>query len=415
MMKLSTFMGKLHTASVLKTVYCLGMYGHYLTPVILAAKIKQYPAWYTAARISRLSALTMKGYFCFDCVNMIKGILWGWWGDNDSPTGGANYGTHGVPDTNANGYFARCKNKSTNFKNITVGAMVWIEGHIGVYKGNGEVYETTYRWDDGVQITGMHNLGDYRTKSRRWASWGLSPDIDYASVLPDADPETPADEDINPAGDQFIHPDDAVNPNDVIVPHSGEIIIEGFKPSGFRPLGAAVLYTCAESDLIDSFPPLMDGSKNPVPDGAICEVLNPATRQYSNIYRMGFNRWWKYGNDINYLMWNDYPNSPLSFELYPVQIIAFDYFTSAVSLLMIKEDLYKKYVFFGGHVSLTGRKVERVVGKISKLINGAWTTPIDMNAQSWTVVSVKESTRNIYETKTGIGVWFEKTSGVMPS
>lgn len=411
-MKLSSFMAKLHTASVLKTVYALGMYGHYLTPVIITAKIAQYPAWYTPTRISRLAALTTKGYFAFDCVNMIKGILWGWWGDNASATGGAKYLTNGVPDLNANAYFNRCKGRSTNFKNIRIGAMVWIEGHIGVYAGNGEVYETTYRWDDGVQITGMHNLGDYRTKSRRWAAWALSPDIDYTDAMVDDNDTTNNDEDTNPAGDQFIHPDDAVNPNDPIKPHAGGGTVETFKPTGFRPLGAAVLYTCTQADLVNAFPPVTDGNNNPVPDGSICEVGNIPTRQFANIYRMAFGRWWKYGNDVNYIMWDGYPNSPLSFELYPVQMIGFDYFTSTITLMMMKETLYKKYSFTGGHVSLTNRKTERVIGKVSKLIDGAWATPIDYNALSWTVVSMKESTHDVFTAKTGTAIWFNKTVGV---
>ena len=39
--------------------------------------------------------------FGFDCVCLIKGVLWGWIGDKSKPYGGAKYASNGVPDINA--------------------------------------------------------------------------------------------------------------------------------------------------------------------------------------------------------------------------------------------------------------------------------------------------------------------------
>lgn len=46
-----------------------------------------------------------------------------------------------------------CKNVSTDFSRIEVGEAVWMEGHIGVYIGDGLAVECTPCWDNKVQIT----------------------------------------------------------------------------------------------------------------------------------------------------------------------------------------------------------------------------------------------------------------------
>ena len=119
--------------------------------------------------------------FGFDCVNLIKGILWGWNADINKTYGGAVYGSNGVPDTNANGMFHNnCYDKTTDFSNIIPGEFVWMEGHIGVYIGDNLVIECTPIWKDGVQITGLGNKGGksgYNT--RTWTQHGKSNFIEY--------------------------------------------------------------------------------------------------------------------------------------------------------------------------------------------------------------------------------------------
>ena len=129
--------------------------------------------------------------FGFDCVNLIKGILWGWNGDVNATYGGAVYASNGVPDTNANGMFWDCcYEQSNDFRNIIPGEFVWMEGHIGVYIGDGFVVECTPIWKDGVQITALGNIGSkegYAT--RTWTSHGKCKFIDYSDQPEPPKPE----------------------------------------------------------------------------------------------------------------------------------------------------------------------------------------------------------------------------------
>ena len=58
--------------------------------------------------------------FGFDCVCLIKGILWGWNGDKNKPYGGAAYTSNNVPDINASQMINSCKDLSTDFSKIEI-------------------------------------------------------------------------------------------------------------------------------------------------------------------------------------------------------------------------------------------------------------------------------------------------------
>ena len=72
-----------------KTVYANGMFGHLISEEIISQKAQQLPGWYTASRQADLRELIGKEYFGFDCVCLVKGILWGWNGDVSKKYGGA--------------------------------------------------------------------------------------------------------------------------------------------------------------------------------------------------------------------------------------------------------------------------------------------------------------------------------------
>ena len=55
-----------------KTVYMLGCFGSPVTSQLIASKAKQLPMWYTSEKQAQLRKLIGKGYFAFDCVNLIK-------------------------------------------------------------------------------------------------------------------------------------------------------------------------------------------------------------------------------------------------------------------------------------------------------------------------------------------------------
>lgn len=164
-----------------KTVYMWGCFGHPVTEAIIKEKASQYPSWYTSAKQAELRKLIGKGYFGFDCVNLTKGLLWGWNGSQTSYTGGAKYNTNGVPDVSANGMITKCKDVSTTgWKDMEIGEGLWMDGHWGLYIGDGLAVECTPAWKNGVQITAVGNIGakaGYNT--RTWTKHGKLPYITY--------------------------------------------------------------------------------------------------------------------------------------------------------------------------------------------------------------------------------------------
>lgn len=171
-----------------KTTYMWGVFGSLVTDSKINEKKKQYPNHYTADKLSRLKALVGTETFAFDCVGLIKALLWGWNGDTTHPHGGARYQSGDVPDLGANTLFARCEGQTTDFKTIQVGEAVWLHGHIGIYIGNGIVVESTPSWNDGVQFTACWNIGTIAgMKGRAWSKHGKLPWIDYTAqqVLPE--------------------------------------------------------------------------------------------------------------------------------------------------------------------------------------------------------------------------------------
>ena len=116
--------------------------------------------------------------FGFDCVNLIKAVLWGWDGDKSKTYGGAKYVTNGVPDISADGMIAKCQNVSTDFSKIAIGEAVWMPGHIGIYIGNGLAIECTPAWKNCVQITSC-NCTKNGYNRRDWLQHGKLPYITY--------------------------------------------------------------------------------------------------------------------------------------------------------------------------------------------------------------------------------------------
>lgn len=121
----------------------------------------------------------------FDCVILIKAILWGWNGNKNHAHGGANYGSNGVYDDNTEGLIARCKNVSTDFSNITPGEVLWMQGHVGVYIGNGQVIECTAGWESKVLYSQIDSKGRRTRNGSQIYSWqkhGKLPYIEYVST-----------------------------------------------------------------------------------------------------------------------------------------------------------------------------------------------------------------------------------------
>ena len=177
-----------------KTIYMYACYGFQVTTETIKRKAEQnLNGWYTAKNIKKLEAVANEHppVWGFDCVNLIKGVLWGWTGNPEKEKGGAVYASNGIPDTNADGMIARCSGVTDDFSHIAVGEAVWMQGHIGVYIGDGMAVECTSRWDDGVQITAVWNIGKIANMNgRKWTKHGKLPHVDYGDA-PAEDVEYP--------------------------------------------------------------------------------------------------------------------------------------------------------------------------------------------------------------------------------
>lgn len=122
--------------------------------------------------------------FGFDCVNLIKGVLWGWNGDTKKTYGGAVYKSNGVPDVSADGFIKLCENVSTDFSTIKVGECVWLKGHVGVYIGNGIVVECSPKWENRVQLSWLGNIPQYKKGNYRvWTKHGFIPYVEYGDLV----------------------------------------------------------------------------------------------------------------------------------------------------------------------------------------------------------------------------------------
>lgn len=164
-----------------KTLYVKGCFGAPLNANNKARYTNNNSYNKKAERTKKINAATA-GTFGFDCVCLIKGILWGWSGDTSKVYGGAVYGSNGVPDINDEQMIKVCKDVSTDFSNIQVGEVVWMSGHIGLYVGNGLAVECTPIWADGVQITAVHNIGKKSGyNGRTWTKHGKLPYVEYST------------------------------------------------------------------------------------------------------------------------------------------------------------------------------------------------------------------------------------------
>ena len=163
-----------------KTLYVMGCFGSPMNETNKTRYCNNHDYNKKAERTKMIKNATADT-FGFDCVNLIKGILWGWCGDVNATYGGAKYNTNGVPDTNADGMIAQCSNLSTDFSKIEIGEAVWLKGHIGVYIGDGLAVECTPSWKNCVQITACNcNKNGYNR--RNWTKHGKLPYITYEST-----------------------------------------------------------------------------------------------------------------------------------------------------------------------------------------------------------------------------------------
>lgn len=165
-----------------KTAYVWGAFGWPMTKAAKDRIIAEYSYNREPAHKAAINMLS-PDTFGFDCVNLIKAILWGWNGDKSKNYGGAKYDTKVCPDIGANTMITKCNNvKTSGWETMTPGEVVWLSGHIGIYVGDSLVVEATPRWSGGVQVSALGNIGGKPGyNSRTWSRHGFLPYITYVT------------------------------------------------------------------------------------------------------------------------------------------------------------------------------------------------------------------------------------------
>lgn len=154
------FCKKVHAAG---WVYWYGTYGKPCTQKLYESKRKQYPAHYTDARAAGYRKDIAAGKRCADCVGMIKAFFW---------TGGVFgaepvYRSNNCPDVSANGMIKLCAETGRiGIIPEEPGLVVWKDGHIGVYIGDGYT----------IEMRGFnYDCVKRRVKDGPWTKWGRLP------------------------------------------------------------------------------------------------------------------------------------------------------------------------------------------------------------------------------------------------
>lgn len=180
-MKVEDFIKKLQfVCDECKTLYVMGCFGAPLNKTN-KKRYKTNHVYNTSAVRQNMIEKATVDTFGFDCVNLIKGIMWGFVGDKTKTYGGAKYATNNVPDVSADGMIGICKEVKTNgWDNIVPGEAVWTKRHIGVYIGDGKVIECSPKWSNNVQYSNLGNIKKYKTGHYRvWTKHGKFPFIEY--------------------------------------------------------------------------------------------------------------------------------------------------------------------------------------------------------------------------------------------
>lgn len=145
--------------------YWYGTFGNKATSDLLQRKTVQYPQHYQQARMDKYKK--QLGCRVHDCVGLIKGYLWS--ENTDSvPVYNANQ------DVSANGMLKSCKERGRIHTMPEIpGILVFMPGHVGIYRGGGKV----------IEARGFHyGVVETKLSERPWENWGKCPWIKYPSA-----------------------------------------------------------------------------------------------------------------------------------------------------------------------------------------------------------------------------------------
>lgn len=148
-----------------KTLYGWGTYGSVATDVLINAKSKQYPSRYSLTRKTYLYGQCDGVTRLCDCCGLVKNYFFGGWD---------KFKYSSEWDKNVSMWKTACgKTYKIDTLPETKGVALFKSGHMGVYAGNGYVYECTLSNDwkkDGVIKSRLNDTD--------WVEWGYLP-IEY--------------------------------------------------------------------------------------------------------------------------------------------------------------------------------------------------------------------------------------------
>ncbi len=144
--------------------YVWGTYGHVLTRSLFDSKLTQYPEG--VGNYAGFIQANWLGRRTADCVGLVKGYCW-----FDPEAQSIGYEVNGMPDIGTEQMINWCEESgSMDTMPEIPGLLLWMDGHVGIYIGNGYAIEAMGTESGVVQTT----LAD-----RGWAKWGKLPCIEY--------------------------------------------------------------------------------------------------------------------------------------------------------------------------------------------------------------------------------------------
>ena len=172
------FVDKLILALHSNNIYVNGCFG----AVLKGSQLKRYTDNSTNSYNKthkdeiKLYATDHSPCFGFDCVGLIKGVLWGWKKNRLLTYGGASYQSNGVKDVSVKNFTLNyVKNKQVFEGKGKLGQVVWTKDfdHIAVYLGDGKILESTRYGNATIRIIDYKErkfdyIGDLSTIEYLW-------------------------------------------------------------------------------------------------------------------------------------------------------------------------------------------------------------------------------------------------------
>jgi len=143
--------------------YWYGTFGRKASQAIYDYNRKRYPKMYAATDYP-----SQYGLKVHDCIGLLKGYMWCKDADDTNPV----YKSNGFDDWSANGFYSHCVRKSTNMAEMPdiPGIAVFMNGHVGIYIGDGWVIEARGH---------AYGVVKTRLKDRKWTKWAYIEEIQY--------------------------------------------------------------------------------------------------------------------------------------------------------------------------------------------------------------------------------------------